>query len=79
LAEARGARRVRLIAHPEDATLLQRSLPELGIDAAALSIETDPSRARGNLRLETDIGVLDAELAPQLDRLVARLARSLPK
>lgn len=77
LAEARGSRRVRLVAHPEDITLLERALPELGIDPQAIVLAADPARARGNLRLETDIGVLDAELAPQLDRLTERLKRSL--
>jgi flagellar assembly protein FliH len=78
LSEARGARRIRLIAHPEDLLLLERALGELGVEPSALALSADPARARGNLRLETEIGVLDAELAPQLDRLVERLARSLP-
>jgi flagellar biosynthesis/type III secretory pathway protein FliH len=29
------------------------------------------------LRIETDIGVLDADLAPQLDRLALRLRETL--
>ena len=38
----------------------------------------DSARARGSLRIETDIGVLDADLAPQLDRLALRLRETLP-
>ena len=77
LSEARGARRARILAHPEDAALLEQSRGELGLDPAALSVAADPSRARGSLRLETDIGVLDADLAPQLDRLTEKLKRTL--
>jgi hypothetical protein len=37
----------------------------------------DPERPRNSLRLDTDIGVLDADLAPQLDRLLPKLRESL--
>ncbi len=77
LAEARGARRLLISAHPEDARLLSESLPELGVVAEAVSIAPDPTRERGSLRIETDIGVLDADLAPQLDRLAQRLRETL--
>lgn len=77
LAEARGARRLGVIAHPEDAKLLSNALPSLGIAADTLRILPDGSRARGSLRIETDIGVLDADLAPQLDRLALRLRETL--
>jgi flagellar biosynthesis/type III secretory pathway protein FliH len=76
LGEARGARSIRIVAHPEDCRLLEGLLA-----AAAFSHVTqlvvDSSRARGSLRLETELGVLDADLAPQLDRLAARLRESL--
>lgn len=77
LSEARGARRITLVAHPEDAKLLELSLPALGLDPATAAVRSDPGRARGNLRIETEIGVLDAELAPQLDRLALKLRESL--
>jgi len=77
LDEARGARRITLVAHPEDAKLLESSLPALGLDAAVLVVRADPARSRGNLRIETEIGVLDAELAPQLERLSLKLRESL--
>jgi flagellar biosynthesis/type III secretory pathway protein FliH len=77
LGEARGARRITLVAHPEDAKLLELSLPALGLDAAAAVVRSDPGRSRGNLRIETEIGVLDAELTPQLDRLSLKLRESL--
>jgi len=77
LSEARGARRITLAAHPEDAKLLEISLPALGLDAAVLQLRQDPARSRGNLRIETEIGVLDAEIAPQLERLALKLRESL--
>jgi flagellar biosynthesis/type III secretory pathway protein FliH len=72
LAEARGAARVTLLAHPDDAPLLERALREAELDGVS-AVLGDAARARGSLRLETELGVLDAELAPQLDRLTARL------
>lgn len=77
LGEARGARRVTIVAHPEDVAVLERSLNGLGLDPGTTRIQADSSRARGNLRLETDIGVLDAELGPQLERLALKLRQSL--
>ncbi|HEX2673988.1 MAG TPA: FliH/SctL family protein [Polyangiaceae bacterium] len=77
LGEARGARRITLVAHPEDAKLLEISLSGFGLDPAVAVVRADPARTRGNLRIETEIGVLDAELAPQLDRLSLKLRESL--
>jgi flagellar biosynthesis/type III secretory pathway protein FliH len=77
LAEARGARRLSIVAHPADAELLSGSLPSLGVAIETVRVVPDPSRQRGSLRIETDIGVLDADLAPQLDRLALRLRETL--
>ncbi len=77
LAEARGARRITLLAHPEDAKILEHSLPALGLEPSTAQVRVDPKRARGSLRIETEIGALDAELAPQLERLSLKLRESL--
>jgi flagellar biosynthesis/type III secretory pathway protein FliH len=77
LAEARGARRLSIVAHPEDATLLSQSLASLGVAVETVRVVPDTARPRGSLRIETDIGVLDADLAPQLDRLALRLRETL--
>ena len=77
LSEARGARRITVVAHPEDAKILDHSLPALGLDPSTAQIRADATRARGDLRIETEIGVLDAELAPQLERLSLKLRESL--
>ncbi len=76
LDEARGARRVTIIAHPEDAALIEQALLSAHAGGAA-RVLADPERTRGSLRLDTDIGVLDADLAPQLDRLLPKLRESL--
>jgi flagellar biosynthesis/type III secretory pathway protein FliH len=77
LAEARGARRLSIVAHPEDAQLLSGSLASLGVAVETVRVVPDNARQRGSLRIETDIGVLDADLAPQLDRLALRLRETL--
>ncbi len=77
LSEARGARRLGIVAHPEDARLLEQSLGSLGVEPEAVRITGDAARSRGSLRIETDIGVLDADLAPQLERLALRLREAL--
>ena len=77
LAEARGARRISLVAQPEDARILEQNLPALGLDSSTVQVRADASRTRGHLRIETEIGVLDAELAPQLERLALKLRESL--
>jgi flagellar biosynthesis/type III secretory pathway protein FliH len=77
LSEARGARRITVVAHPEDAKILGHSLTALGLDPSTAQIRADATRARGDLRIETEIGVLDAELAPQLERLSLKLRESL--
>ena len=76
LDEARGARRVTIIAHPDDAALIEEALLSVHAGGAA-RVLADPERPRGSLRLDTDIGVLDADLAPQLDRLLPKLRESL--
>jgi type III secretion protein L len=77
LAEAHGARRITLVAHPNDVAELDRSLGSLGVAMDTLSITPDPRQARGSLRIETEIGVLDADLGLQLDRLALRLRETL--
>jgi flagellar biosynthesis/type III secretory pathway protein FliH len=77
LAEARGARSVKIHAHPADIAQLRSDLGGLGLEPAALSFVEAPQRARGHLLLETDIGALDAELGPQLQRLGQRIRGSL--
>ncbi len=77
LTQARQARRVAIDAHPDDAAVLERHAAELGLEGGAIAIHVDAGRMRGSLRLRTDLGTLDADLAPQLDRLAAALRATL--
>lgn len=76
VAEARGARRITVVAHPDDAAELERALAAGRLERVT-RVVTSPERRRGSLRLDTELGVLDADLAPQLDRLVEALRASL--
>jgi flagellar biosynthesis/type III secretory pathway protein FliH len=77
LAEARGARRARIEAHPSDAGVLEGHIASLGLPPAAVEIVTNDALSRGSLVLHTDLGTLDARLAPQLERLAAALRDAL--
>ncbi len=77
LAEARGARSVTIVAHPEDLPELERALRQGELERVT-RVLPNAERTRGSLRLETEIGVLDAELSVQLDRLVAALRAAPP-
>jgi flagellar biosynthesis/type III secretory pathway protein FliH len=77
LASARQARRIALKAHPEDADVLRREIARLGLEGAAIEIHVEPTRSRGSLLVETDLGILDADLSIQLDRLARTLRDGL--
>jgi flagellar biosynthesis/type III secretory pathway protein FliH len=77
LAEARGARRATIHAHPADAEALRAAVLTAGLDPTSVDIQSDPALARGGLRLHTDVGVIDAQLAPRLDRLAEALRDAL--
>jgi flagellar assembly protein FliH/type III secretion protein L len=76
LTEAQGARRIEIAAHPDDAPLLAKELGLAGAEAG-VRIVPDPTRARGHLRFDTELGSLDAALGPQLERLTTKLRASL--
>jgi flagellar assembly protein FliH len=76
LAEARGARRVRLECNPLDADALGASLSSAGFggpQGVALEVIPNAELARGSLRVHTELGTLDASLNPRLERLAAAL------
>lgn len=76
LAEAQGARAVRIEAHPDDVAALKEHVRILDI-ANVASITSDVTLERGCLRLHTDLGTIDAQLRPQLERLAAALREAL--
>jgi flagellar assembly protein FliH len=73
VAEAGGARRAVIDAHPLDADALRRHLTGAGLDLQSIEVREDSSLARGDLRLHTDLGTIDARLASRFDRLAAAL------
>lgn len=75
LEETRGARRMRIEACADDVAALQEMLAALGDGVA--TIEVSPDLARGSLIVHTELGRVDARLAPQLGRLAAALREVL--
>lgn len=74
LAEARGARRVRIETSPDDAAALASVLGELG---HAVDVTADPALGRGSLVVHTDLGRIDGRLEIQLERLATALREAL--
>jgi flagellar biosynthesis/type III secretory pathway protein FliH len=77
LAEARGARRATIEAHPLDAEALQRHLVDIGLSETLVEVRPSAELSRGSLRVQTNLGTLDAKLAPQLERLAKALRDAL--
>lgn len=77
LRETGGPRRIRLCAHPDDARVLKEALTELDPEGRVQAVAADASLSRGDLRLETESGTIDATLGPSLDRLAEHLREAL--
>jgi flagellar biosynthesis/type III secretory pathway protein FliH len=80
LAEARGARRVRLECHPLDADTLRAELAGAGLggsEGVVIDVLGNTELARGSLCVHTELGTLDARLHPRLERLAAALRDAL--
>ncbi len=72
------ARRVTIEAHPEDVPVLQANLGALPVDPSVVEVVASSDKARGCVKVGSDLGTLDGDLAPQLDRLAEALRRELP-
>lgn len=77
LTEAAGARHAILVAHPRDASELRSGLVNLGSLLDSIGIEDDPGLPRGHIRVETELGVIEADVRGQLERLAAQLRKLL--
>ena len=77
LTELRAARQITIVCHPSDAPHLHDALQLRSVAEQSIDVRPDESRAIGSLRLETELGVLDGELGPRLDRLVRELSEEL--
>ena len=77
LAEARGTRRTRIEAHPLDAEALLTQIARIALPENTVTVVPNAELARGSFLLHTDLGILDAKLAPRLERLAAALKGAL--
>jgi flagellar biosynthesis/type III secretory pathway protein FliH len=77
LGEAQGARRAVVRAHPLDADELRGHLSTAGLGLETVEVRNDDTLERGELKLHTDIGIIDAKLAPRLARLAEALRDAL--
>lgn len=77
LREAAGARHAVVVAHPRDAAELRSGLAGVATLLDSIEIEDDTALARGHLRVETELGVIEADIRGQLDRLAAQLKKLL--
>jgi flagellar assembly protein FliH len=66
------ARGVRVVLHPEDASLVRQRLPVNGPDQA-WSISEDPVLARGDCRVFTEFAQIDARVESRLSEAIAAL------
>lgn len=73
LGPLRRARRLQISVHPDDADALRAGLSSLGHDADAIEVHIEPTAPRGAVHVVSELGAVRAELAPQLDRLLAAL------
>jgi flagellar assembly protein FliH len=77
LTEAAGARHAIIVAHPRDACELRSGLANLGSLLDSIGIEDDAELTRGYIRVETELGVIEADLRGQLERLATQLRKLL--
>jgi flagellar assembly protein FliH len=77
LAEAGGARRAVIEAHPLDEGALKSHLVNLGMGEGSVEVRVSPELSRGSLLVHTNLGTLDAKLSPQLERLAAAVREAL--
>ncbi len=77
LTEARGARQIVIEAHPDDVSALEAVLATLAPHAETVRVVSVAARAPSSLKIVTDVGVLDADLSPQLERLAQKLRETL--
>jgi flagellar biosynthesis/type III secretory pathway protein FliH len=77
LDEAGGVRRARIESHPIDAEALRSHLSAIQLEGNTVDVRDNSALARGELLLHTDLGTIDAKLAPRLERLAQALRDAL--
>jgi flagellar assembly protein FliH len=78
LRDATGAEQITIFATPEAAEMLRQELCRLQTTTLArIEIVPDTGLSPGDLRIETDIGSIDARVTTQLSHLVSAIVESL--
>jgi flagellar biosynthesis/type III secretory pathway protein FliH len=73
LAEARSAARILLYAHPAQVAVLESATAAFDPEGRVHRICADSALGMGDVRLETELGTVEARLDAELDRLARRL------
>lgn len=73
LKEARVAAAVTFQCHPDDAATIEDAFTRAGISASAVKVVAQPQLSRGDFRLHSAAGVLEASLGSRLDLLCRAL------
>jgi flagellar biosynthesis/type III secretory pathway protein FliH len=77
LAEARSAERILLYAHPAQVAVLESATAVFDPEGRVHRISGDPTLSVGDVRLETELGTVEARLDAELDRLAHHLRDAL--
>ena len=77
LGEARSARRVHIFVSPAQVPTLESATAAFDPEGRVHSITGDDSLGAGDIRLETELGTVEARVDDELDRLALRLRDAL--
>lgn len=77
LAEARNARRVHVFVSPARVPALEGATAAFDPEGRVHTVTGDPTLGDGDIRLETELGTVEARLGGELDRLALRLRDAL--
>jgi flagellar biosynthesis/type III secretory pathway protein FliH len=77
LSEARSAERIHLYVNPSQLAVLESATSVFDPEGRVHRISGDPALGAGDVRLETELGTVEARLGAELDRLAQRLRGAL--
>lgn len=77
LVEARNARRIHVFVSPTNVAALESATAAFDPERRVHTITGDPSLGAGDVRLETELGTVEARIDRELDRLALRLRDAL--
>jgi flagellar biosynthesis/type III secretory pathway protein FliH len=77
LAEARNARRVHVFVSPTHVPALESATAAFDAEGRVHTVTGDPALGDGDIRLETELGTVEARIDGELDRLALHLRDAL--